>query len=176
VRQTLCWSGMPTGIGPHSPILVGRLQATQAPVQDRLQQTPSAQKPDSQSAAAAQVDPSGRLLQLAPLQHMPRMQALLRHSLPQTHAVPAAFLTAGPSPRHVEASSADGRSPPPPIGASLAGVPASPPPVAASVSSKSVTDSIVHPPTTSARKAQSPTRGPRASFVWVIRKPSSKPT
>jgi hypothetical protein len=51
----------------HSPSLPAWSQLTQAPVQDRLQQMPSAQKPDSQSANRAQVEPSG----FFPVPHFP---------------------------------------------------------------------------------------------------------
>src|SRR4051812_22755905 len=60
-----------TATGLQAPSLPARLQATHAPLQARLQQTPSAQKPDSQSPWVAQVEPSGFL----PEPHLPCTQA-----------------------------------------------------------------------------------------------------
>src|SRR4051812_48601915 len=68
-------SGRRAGTGWHSPILPASAQDTQAPLQGRLQQTPSAQNPDSQSLAPLQVAPSDFTPQL------PLVQAWLSHWL-----------------------------------------------------------------------------------------------
>jgi hypothetical protein len=95
LRHCACGSGRPAGTTAHSPALPGRAQATQAPVQATLQQTPSAQNPEAQSAAVAHIAPRGRLSHAVPLQHRPRTQRLVVHSLSQAHVLPAAFFTAG---------------------------------------------------------------------------------
>ena len=71
--QTLCGSVWPTGTGVHWPIRPTSLQLTHAPVQPTLQQIPSAQKPDSHSAVAAQTAPSGFF------PHWPALQASPAH-------------------------------------------------------------------------------------------------
>src|SRR5690242_12965658 len=76
VGQTLCSSGSPSATGWHSPILPGWLQLTQAPLQARLQQTPSAQKPESHSTFTLHVLPSGFLPQLPAAQSRPSHWAL----------------------------------------------------------------------------------------------------
>ena len=57
--QTPCGSALPTETGAHSPARPARLQLTQGPLQATLQQTPSAQEPESHSVAAVQTAPSG---------------------------------------------------------------------------------------------------------------------
>jgi hypothetical protein len=59
----LCASGAPLGTGLHWPILSVWLQVTQAPLQARLQQTPSAQNPELHSVAPVHAAPSGFLPQ-----------------------------------------------------------------------------------------------------------------
>ena len=72
--------------------LSGRLQATQAPVQATLQQTPSAQKPEAHWELSWQTIPSGRrALQALPVQQMPPMQLPLWHCTPQAQASPEAL-------------------------------------------------------------------------------------
>lgn len=52
-----CGSATPAFTGLHSPIIPGWLQLTHAPVQARLQHTPSAQKPEPHSSPQAQARP-----------------------------------------------------------------------------------------------------------------------
>jgi len=59
-RQTRWMSSPPAGTAEHSPGRSGRLQATQAPVQETLQQTPSAQALLAHSVSRSQSAPSGR--------------------------------------------------------------------------------------------------------------------
>src|SRR5687768_16369206 len=56
--QTPWGSITPAPTGPQSPFWMGRAQLTLAPVQAVFQQKPSAQKPESHSAAQSQVPPS----------------------------------------------------------------------------------------------------------------------
>lgn len=57
-------SGLPSGMGAHSPILPGSVQLTHAPAQARLQHTPSEQCPESHSFVLWHEAPSGFLPQL----------------------------------------------------------------------------------------------------------------
>src|SRR6185436_13888375 len=82
-----CTSGLPSATGWHSPILPGWLQLTQAPVQARLQQTPSAQKPESHSVVSLQVAPSGFCPQLPATQSRPSHWALPSHLVKQRWVV-----------------------------------------------------------------------------------------
>src|SRR3954453_10476896 len=73
----LLWaSGLPSATGWHSPIFPGWLQLTQAPLQARLQQTPSAQNPESHSLSSTQALPSGFCPQLPATQSRPSHWAL----------------------------------------------------------------------------------------------------
>ena len=67
------------GTGRHMPTCPDRLQAMQAPVQAALQQTPSAQMFDTQSAPATQPAPLG-FLGLAP-------QLLFMHTAVETQSL-----------------------------------------------------------------------------------------
>jgi hypothetical protein len=74
-------SAAPAPSGLHSPGFAGWLQRTHAPVQARLQHTPSAQKPETHSAAEEHAPPSGFLPQLSfmhvrPAQSSSRLQLL----------------------------------------------------------------------------------------------------
>jgi hypothetical protein len=80
--QTPRGSGRPSSIGQQVPSLSGRLQATQPPWQATLQQIPSAQNPDWQSALALQLIPFIRLPQLPPTQARPAAHCELSVQLP----------------------------------------------------------------------------------------------
>jgi len=71
--QMLCGSALPLSTGQQVPGWLCWLQVTHAPSQATLQQTPSAQKCDPHSLAAAQLAPFG-----------------LRPQLPFTHSTPSA--------------------------------------------------------------------------------------
>ncbi len=105
------------GTGLHSPTLPATLQATQAPSQARLQQTPSAQNPEAHWLLALQVAPRSRLLQDAPEQQLPETHPPDMHSLSQAQAAPPGFLTAGGAPQTPPSA------PVMLIGASIAGEP-----------------------------------------------------
>jgi hypothetical protein len=86
-RQALWGSAAPAGTEAHSPIVSGWLQLTHAPVQGTLQQTPSAQFPESHCSALEHTVPTGRLrLQAAPVQHRPFGQAPIAQSPSQAHS------------------------------------------------------------------------------------------
>jgi hypothetical protein len=105
----------------------GWLQLTQAPVQARLQQTPSLQNPDSQSPGSSHTLPAARFApQAAPEQQTPCWQVPVVQSPGQAQACPGARLGAS-----AERQTSDGESPPSdtPTGASVraALVPGDPP-------------------------------------------------
>jgi hypothetical protein len=59
--QVEAWRGFPpAGTKAHEPALPGTLQALHPSLQDELQQTPSTQNPEAQSAGAMQEAPGGR--------------------------------------------------------------------------------------------------------------------
>jgi hypothetical protein len=65
----------------------GWLQLTHAPVQPTLQQTPSAQKPDSQSLGSLHADPAARLgAQAVPAQLSPQLQVPVVQSASQAQS------------------------------------------------------------------------------------------
>src|SRR5262245_3707528 len=83
-------SGASLAIAVHSPMCPAWLQLVHAPVQARLQHTPSAQKPESQSSFFVQVAPSGRRPQLPPAHvrpsHWAALVQLVKHlPLPVSH-------------------------------------------------------------------------------------------
>jgi hypothetical protein len=83
-------------MGAHWPICSGRLQATQAPAQLTLQQTPSVQKPEAHCSAVWQTMPSGRkALQPLPEQQIPPAQVPVSHWMSQAQASPEALRAAG---------------------------------------------------------------------------------
>jgi hypothetical protein len=67
----------PAGIGEQVPALLVSAQDMQVPVQALLQQTPCAQKPDWQAAAAEQGAPGGSFPQLPLVQELGATQSLL---------------------------------------------------------------------------------------------------
>lgn len=67
----------PSSTGLHAPILAIWLQLIHAPVQATLQQTPSAQKPESHSSLPPHFAPSGLFPQLPPAQVLPSHWVLL---------------------------------------------------------------------------------------------------
>jgi hypothetical protein len=79
-------------MGTHWPSCSGWLQATQAPVQATLQQTPSLQNPDWQSASSSQAAPRGlSVAQAAPAQQTRPTHMAVAHSKSQTQGCPAAL-------------------------------------------------------------------------------------
>ena len=83
IAQTAWGSGLPAGAGVHSPMVPTWLQLTQGPVQERLQQTPSAQNSLAHSAAAPHTAPRGFLPQELSLQSRPSHCALVEQALKQ---------------------------------------------------------------------------------------------
>ena len=67
----------PAGTGEQVPALLVSAQDMQVPVQALLQQTPCAQKPDWQAAAAEQGAPGGSFPQLPLVQELGATQSLL---------------------------------------------------------------------------------------------------
>jgi hypothetical protein len=66
---------LPASIGQHEPGRPTWLQATQAPPQRTLQQTPSVQNPEAQSLSLAHTAPRGFGPQLPLTQVTPSMQS-----------------------------------------------------------------------------------------------------
>jgi hypothetical protein len=92
--QMPCRSRPPAGVGTQAPAWRGSSQDTQAPVQATLQQTPSAQKPESHWAASSQGAPTCRSTPHAPLTH-----TWVAQSLGQKQASPVCF-EREPGPAH----------------------------------------------------------------------------
>jgi hypothetical protein len=81
--QTPRVSGVPAGAGTQRPASLGSLQETQGPVQATLQQTPSAQNPESHCEASSQGCPACRCTPQAPF-----TQTSVSQSPGQTQASP----------------------------------------------------------------------------------------
>ena len=101
----------PAGTGEQVPVVPASAQDMQVPVQAALQQTPCAQKLDTQDAAEVQGAPGGSLPQLPPVQTLGDtqsalvVQVALHAAVPQTngsHMAVVAFRQV-PAPSQVRA-------------------------------------------------------------------------
>jgi hypothetical protein len=101
-RQIACGSAAPPSTGQQTPARPTRLQLTQGPRHATLQQTPSVQKPDAQSASLLHTAPDGFGPQLPLTQTTPATQSAFERQVTTQALVPlsqsnGAQIVAGPA-------------------------------------------------------------------------------